>query len=259
MTGKLFMQERREKILGILERDERVSIDELSEIIDVTPVTIRNDLNVLAEKGLLVRVHGGAILPDQSKQELSFNIRRRLHSQKKERIGATAAAMIQDGEAIILDASTTAMAVASKLLNHHELTVLTNGILVGMILLDNPSVTVLMPGGFLRRDSASLVKGIGNCDLGKYNFQKGFFGAKGLSLEEGLTDVNRDEVSIKRDFIHQVKTVVAIVDSTKWNRDGFVSFASLDQVDSIITDEEAPKGIVKQIEEKGIKIIIAYE
>ena len=257
MSDRLFLQERRDQIIALLELEGRVSVSDLSKRFDLSQATIRSDLDSLAEQGMLERTHGGAIAPDRSDLELSFDVRRRLHSAKKRRIGAAAAAMVGDGEAIALDASTTALALANRIRGRHELTVITNGLVVAMALLEVPGVTVLMPGGFLRRDSASLTGPAGGEFVKQFNFEKGFFGAKGLTLEEGLTDVHTDEVVVKRDWVEHARRVIAIVDSSKWGRVGFASYASIDQIDCVITDEDAPTEIVAGLLEAGVEVIIA--
>jgi DeoR/GlpR family transcriptional regulator of sugar metabolism len=257
MSTKLFLQERREQIITLLEREGRVSVAALSERFDLSQATIRSDLDALAAQGLLIRTHGGAIGSDRTDLELSFEVRRRLYSSQKQHIAAAAAAMVEDGEAIAADASTTALALADQIKGRRELTVITNGLVIAMALLEAPGVTVLMPGGFLRRDSASLT-GLGGSEfLKQFNFQKGFFGAKGLTLEDGLTDVNSDEVVVKRDWVAYARQVIAIVDSSKWGRVGFASFASIDQIDCVITDEGAPPDMVAALREAGVEVIIA--
>jgi DeoR/GlpR family transcriptional regulator of sugar metabolism len=257
MSQGLFLQERRGQIITLLEQVGRVSVASLGERFGVSQATIRTDLDALAAQGLLVRTHGGAIAPDRSDLELSFDVRRRLRSTQKRRIGAAAASMVEDGEAIALDASTTALALATQIKGRRELTVITNGIFIALTLLDAPGITVLMPGGFLRRDSVSLVGAEGHEFIKQFNLQKGFFGAKGLTLEEGLTDVNSAEVAIKRSLVVEAKQVIAIVDSSKWGRVGFVSFASIDQVDYVITDEGTPPDMVAALREADVEVIIA--
>ena len=234
-----------------------MSVADLSDRFGLSQATIRTDLDALAAQGHLVRTHGGAIPSDRIDLELSFEVRRRMRSVEKQHIGAAAAAMVEDGEAIVLDASTTALALASQIKDRRELTVITNSLLIATTLLEVPGVTVLMPGGFVRRDSASLT-GSGDGEfLKQFNFQKGFFGAKGLTLEDGLTDVNRDEVVVKRDWVAHARQVIAIVDSSKWGRVGFVSFASIDQLDCVITDEGAPPDVVAALQQAGVEVIIA--
>jgi len=257
MGRKLFRQERREHIIALLAQDGHVSVADLSERFGMSQATVRADLDALAAERLLTRTHGGALALDQDRLELSFDFRRRLHAAQKNRIGAAAAAMIEDGEAIVLDASTTALAVAAQIKDRRELTVITNGIFVALALLDIPGITVLMPGGFLRRDSVSLVGDEGHDFVEKFNFHKGFFGAKAFTLEQGLTDVNSAEVAVKRDLVARSSQVIAIVDSSKWGRVGFASFSSIDQVDCVITDEGTPADMVAALREAGISVIIA--
>jgi DeoR/GlpR family transcriptional regulator of sugar metabolism len=257
VNTRLFLQERREQILALLEQEGRVFVASLSERFNLSQATIRTDLEALAGQGLLLRTHGGAIAADRTDLELSFDVRRRLHSVQKKRIGAVAAALVEDGDAVALDASTTALAVANHIKDRHELTVITNSLFVALAFLDTPGTTVLMPGGFLRRDSVSLVGSEGHDFIKQFNFQKGFFGAKGLTLEEGLTDVNNAEVAVKRAWVAHAKQVIAIVDSSKWGRVGFASFASIDQVDCIITDEGAPPHMVAALREAGVDVVIA--
>ncbi len=257
MARDLFLQERRERILALLEQEGRVSVTALSQRLGVSQATIRTDLDALAAQNLLVRTHGGAIAADRTGLELSFDVRRRLHTAQKERIAAAAAAMVADGDAILLDASTTALALAHQIKGRRELTVLTNGVLIALALLDAPDITILMPGGFLRRDSVSIVGAEGHEVIEKYNFQKGFFGAKGLTLEEGLTDVNSAEVAIKKDMVAHARQVIAIVDSSKWGQVGFASFASIEQLDCVITDPDAPSDMVAALRQAGVNVIIA--
>jgi DeoR/GlpR family transcriptional regulator of sugar metabolism len=256
MSRELFQQERREQIVVQVRETGRVSVADLSEQFGVTQATIRADLDALAAEHLLTRAHGGALALDEERLELSFDFRRRLHVTQKSRIGAVAAAMIQDGEAIVLDASTTALAVATQIKDRRELTILTNGILVALALIDSPDITVVMPGGFVRRDSVSMVGDEGHDFIEHFNFQRGFFGAKGFTLKEGLTDVNSAEVSVKRDLVARARQVVAIVDSSKWGQVGFASFASIDEVNCVITDEEAPSGMVSALREAGVEVVI---
>ena len=257
MTSGLFQQERREQIIALLAQKGRVSVADLSEQFGVSQATIRADLDALAAEHLLSRTHGGALALDHNRLELSFDFRRRLHAPQKSAIGAAAAALIEDGDAIILDASTTALAVAVQIKDLRELTVLTNGIFIALELLQAPGITVLMPGGFLRRDSVSMVGDEGHDFIEQFNFQKGFFGAKGLTLEEGLTDVNSAEVAVKRNLVARARQVIAIVDSSKWGRVGFASFASIDQVDCIITDDGGPPAMVTALRQAGVDVVIA--
>ncbi len=256
MSDKLFLQERLDQIAALIQELGRVSVAELAERFGVSAVTIRNDLAVLEQKGLLIRTHGGAMSKPSSGAELAFDFRRGLHTVEKENIGRAAAAMVLDGEAIALDASTTAWQVARHLKDRHELTVVTNGVFVALEFLDSPGVTVVMPGGSLRAASASLVGDLGVNILQRYNVQKGFFGARGFTIAEGLTDVNQYEVELKRHMVERCKEVIAVVDSSKWGQVAFATFAPLDQIDCVISDVGAPMDMLVALSERGIKTIL---
>ena len=148
--------------------------------------------------------------------------------------------MIRDGDAIVLDSSSTALAIAQHLKYHRYLTVITNSLTVAQELLDAPGVTVVLPGGTVRRDTASLVGTDGLALLSPLNLQKGFFGAHGITLAEGLTDVSAEEAEVKRPLVGMCRQVIAVVDATKWGRLGLASFASLEEVNTIVTDSHAP-------------------
>jgi DeoR/GlpR family transcriptional regulator of sugar metabolism len=255
----LFPEERLDRIASLVAEKQRVSVAELSSLFDVSKVTIRNDLDKLERRELLVRTHGGALAIDQNqkKAELSFDVRERLQQTEKSRIGQMAASLVHDGDGIALDASTTALQIAKRIKDRRDLTVVTNGICIALEFIDSPHITVVMPGGILRRDAVSLVGELGEEVLAKFNVQKGFFGAKGVTLEEGLTDVDTYEVQLKRAMVRAAKEVIAIVDHTKWGHVGFVSFVSIDQVDCIITDDGAPPDMVAALREAGVDVIIA--
>ncbi|MCL7454260.1 MAG: DeoR/GlpR family DNA-binding transcription regulator [Anaerolineae bacterium] len=257
MTEKLFPAERLDQIAGLLQQNGRVSVAGLQERYGVSAVTIRNDLATLERQGLLVRTHGGAVTrPSVGMEPLAFALRKELHLAQKERIGRSAAALVRDGDSIALDASTTAWQVARHLKDRRELTVVTNGLFIALEFVDSPGVTVVMPGGQLRAASASLVGSEGASILDRYHVQRGFFGGGGFTLEEGLTDTNQYEVELKQRMLARSKEVIAIVDSSKWGEVTFAPLASVGQLDRVITDEDAPTGMVAALRDQGIDVIV---
>lgn len=256
-TERLFLQERLDQILAVLGAQGRVSVAELGEQFGVSAVTIRNDLATLEQEGRLLRTHGGAVLkPVLSTEPLAFALRKDLHQDEKERIGRAAAALVRDGESIALDASTTAWHIAHHLKDRQELTVVTNGLFVALEFLNSPGVTVVMPGGSLRTASASLVGDQGAGILDRYHMQKGFFGAGGFTLEEGLTDTNQYEVELKQRMVERSKEVIAVVDSSKWGQVTFAALASVDQLDRVITDGGAPPDMVAALQDRAIEVAL---
>jgi len=175
-------------------------VADLTARFGVSAVTIRQDLRVLEVEGRVVRAHGGALAPGRSRPERAFEVRERLQRDEKERIGATAAALVVDGESIALDASTTALAMARHLKARGgwvHLTVITNGLRIASELAGHPGITVAMPGGFVRWEALSVVGPLGRGLLEKVNIQKAFMGAAGYTLETGLSDATDDEAQIK--------------------------------------------------------------
>jgi DeoR/GlpR family transcriptional regulator of sugar metabolism len=252
----LYLEERRRQILDWLAQLGRVSVAELSQQFGVSEVTIRADLQALADNNLLVRTHGGAVAARPEPQFLSLALRRQQQVQEKRHIGLAAARLVADGDAIILDSSSTALAIAQALKNHRYLTVVTNGLTVAQELLDCPGITVVMPGGVLRRDTASLVGVNGLDTLRKFNVQAGFFGAHGITVAEGLTDVSADEAELKRPLVAMCRQVIAVLDATKWGRVGVASFATLAQIHKIITDAHAPAYLVEQVRAANVEVIL---
>ncbi len=252
----LYPAERRQEIAKRINDCGRASVAELAGQFSVSEVTIRADLQALAARNLIVRTHGGAVPAGRGLHELSLADRTQQQVSEKDRIGAAGAALISNDNAIILDASSTALAIARHLKHHRDLTILTNSIAIAHEMLDAPGVTVVMPGGTLRRDMASLTGGNGLEPLQGFNIQKGFFGAHGLSVPEGLTDVSLPEAEIKRKLVAMCREVIAVVDSTKWGRFGLASFAALEDITCVITDVQAPADLVEQMRALGIQITL---
>ena len=256
MPDKLYLQERLREIVTLVEERERVSVTELAERFQVSAVTIRNDLATLEQQNFLLRTHGGAMIRPLAGAVPAFSLRRDVHTAEKERIGWAAAALVRDGDAIALDDSTTAWQVARHLKKCRELTVVTNSLYIALEFLDAPTVTVVMTGGTLRSASASLVGDEGDCILDHYHVQKGFFGVRGLALEEGLTDPDRYGVEMKRRMVERSKEVIVIADSSKWDQVSFATYATWFQVDRVITDESAPAEMVAALREQGVQVAI---
>ncbi|GCE29621.1 DeoR family transcriptional regulator [Dictyobacter alpinus] len=254
----LFSSERRQQIMMVVEKERRVMVSDLRERFAVSDVTIRKDLNWLEAQGLVLRTHGGAILNTSvsNPSELSIDVRQQLHHVEKERIGEVAASMIHDGETIALDASTTALAIVPFLHTKRDLTVITNGVRAGIDLLQIPGVSVMLPGGMLRKESHSLVGHWGQSILEQIHISKAFVGARGLTLHAGLTDVNAEEVELKQAIVNSAQEVIAVIDSTKWGQVTLATFCPIERLQCIITDTQAPTQMVTQFRNMGIDIQI---
>ncbi len=190
-------------------------------------------------------------------KNLTFNTRVELHSPEKERIGKLAASLVKNGEVIGLDASTTALAIADNLVDRSDLTIVTNGLALANRMLPIPGITLYLVGGFLRRDALSLVGLPDVALLPNLNIQRYFFSANGLTLQEGLTEMNEQEGAMKDIFIRHSRQSIAVMDSSKIGRSSINTFAALESIQTIITNPDAPKDYMAKIKAMGIEVWIA--
>jgi DeoR/GlpR family transcriptional regulator of sugar metabolism len=253
----VFARERQEHIARIVEEHGRARVGDLAAQFHVSAVTIRKDLLVLETEHRLVRAHGGAIAVDRSRPELAFEIRERLQADEKQLIGAAGAALVHDGESIVMDASTTALSVARHLKARDgwsQLTVITNGLRLASELAGHPGIIVLMLGGRVRWEALSVVGQLGDGLFTRINVQKAFLGAAGFTLESGLSDATDEEAQIKRSMVAAAREVIAIVDHTKWERAAFATFCPTDKVGVVLTDASAPADMVRALTGRGVEV-----
>jgi DeoR/GlpR family transcriptional regulator of sugar metabolism len=256
-SGDVFVRERQEHIVRIVEEHGRARVSDLAARFGVSGVTIRKDLVVLEAERRLLRAHGGAIAIDRGRSELSFDIRERLQADEKVRIGAAGAALVHEGESIVLDASTTALSVARHLKARgawSQLTVITNGLRIASELAGHPGITVLMLGGRVRWEALSVVGQLGDGLFSRINVQKAFLGAAGFTIESGLSDATDEEAQIKRSMVGAAREVIAIVDHTKWERAAFATFCPTIEIGVVLTDEAAPPAMVQALTARGIEV-----
>ncbi len=250
---------RRQRILGLVNERGDALVSELKDLFGVSEVTVRSDLAALASRGLVVRTHGGAASPAAGLKalELTFATRDHSHVALKEVIGIAAAGLIQNGQSVVLDASTTALQIARALRRRpmlQDVTVITNGVHTALELLNLPGVHTILTGGELRATAVSLTGALAADLLGKVHASVGFFGAKGLTIGQGLTDVNLQEVQMKAAMADVCERVVAVVDHTKLGQVGLATFVPLSSLALVITDDGADRDMVAELERAGVEV-----
>ena len=254
MPDSMFVEERRRVILDQLKHDGRVSVKALSALMNVSAVTIRQDLRALEEGGLLERTYGGAVRRQSIDipPELSFQVRLSKCRDEKQAIAAAAAILVREGDSVGLDASTTAYTLVPHLKRFRKLTIVTNSLAIAQSFLGISGIRLLLPGGRLRHDSISLV---GRPDtLPDINLNVGFFGARGVSLISGMSDVDAGEVTVKQAMIARCLAPTIICDGTKWGQVAPYTFLKTDHVRHIITSSDAPQVLVNQFCERGVRV-----
>ena len=253
----VFAKERQDHIARLVEEHGRARVADLAARFSVSGVTIRKDLLALEAAHRIVRAHGGALAIDRSRPEVAFDIRERLQADEKSRIGAAGAALVQDGESIVMDASTTALSVARHLKGRpgwSQLTIITNGLRIALELAGQPGITVLMLGGRVRWEAMSVVGQLGDGLFDRINVQKAFLGAAGFTVESGLADATDEEAQIKRSMVTAAREVIAIVDHTKWERAAFATFCPTDRIGIVLTDAAAPPAMVDELRRGGVAV-----
>lgn len=255
----MVISERQQQIVDILLTRKTATVAELSDLLEVSAVTIRSDLNLLADSGRVLRTHGGARIADgRTHQEQTFATRQRLHADQKQIIGTLAATLITPLEPILLDGSTTAVAVARALKQQsiqHELTVVTTGIWTALELLGSPYINVVLAGGYVRNVTGSITGSITLQVLERFSFSKVFLGAWGITLNDGVTDTHLAEVELKQRIIERARDVIIVADSTKFGRVGLSPFATIHQITHIVTDAAAPPDMVEILQSRGVTVL----
>ena len=230
-----------------------VQVSDLARKLRVSAVTIRKDLDALERRQLLRRIRGGAIQAS-STDEGRFDYRLRRREAEKKAIARHAAELVEDGDTIALDASTTCYYLARTLLNRKDLVVITNGLQSAALLMEESNAMVIMPGGVLRRSSASIIAPFGLSLEGRGPITHGFFGAVSVSTEIGLMELDYGEADTKRTMAAACLNLYGLISSEKATQFGLHSFATPHQVTRIYTDENVSLEFARACAEAGMPI-----
>jgi DeoR family transcriptional regulator of aga operon len=255
---RLLVEERRRKILDLVNKQARVTVEELVRRFAVSAVTVRGDLDALSQKGALIRSHGGALKRDGALQDVPLNVKETLHHGEKVRIGHAAAQMIREGETVMLDSGTTTAEVARhlKFLKLKSLTVITNALNIAMELANLPHVRVIMIGGILRQMSYSLVGPHAEQTLRGLTADRLFLGVDGLDPEVGLTTPDILEAQLNAMMIRVAREVVVVADSSKFTRRSLSVIARLEEVHKVLTDDRVPAETVAALKARGVEVVL---
>ena len=252
--------ERRQSLLDILRKQPGLRVPELAMVLDVSEGTVRNDLNALEHQGVLVRVHGGAVLnqPDQF-QNNSFVRRYQQNAAAKLAIAREAAVLVNDGDSILMDASTTAYYFAKALSERRRLRVMTNGFEVARELAQNSTNMVILLGGVVNNESSSVTGLLSEHIIEELHIQKAFLSCSGFSLERGMTEVHLAEAQLKRKVIESSQQLFGLVDSSKFGKEDLTSFAHPERINRLFTDVHMSSEWAERLRQAGIEFTICEE
>lgn len=230
--------ERRQYLIDKLRDQACLRVTEMASALQVSESTIRNDLNALEDEGRIRRVHGGAVLVEQShSSHNSFSKRTAQNAPEKRAIAREAAKMIQDGDSILLDASSTALYLAQELADKKQLRIVTNGLETAQELATNPSNNVFLLGGVVNYDSSSVTGLLSEKVIEDLFVRVAFLSCSGFTMERGMTELQLDEAQLKRKMILSAQKLIALVDASKLGKEDLTPFARIDQIDKLITDD----------------------
>lgn len=260
----MYAEERRRQIASLTAVEGRVNVTELSERFDVTAETIRRDLAVLDRDGVVHRVHGGAVA-SQSFQTAEFTLDARSRSASAAKSAIARAALDylpQPGGSIFLDAGTTINALADLISvqpNAHSWSIVSNSLPIALSLASNGLSEVQLLGGTVRAITQAVVGDTALRTMALMRADVAFIGTNALTLDHGLSTADSQEAAMKSAFVTHAHKVVVLCDSTKLGNDYLVSFASIADLDVVITDAGAPQSFIDQLRDREIEVVVAED
>jgi DeoR/GlpR family transcriptional regulator of sugar metabolism len=259
---KIFREERLQLILEKLVQDKKVIVSDLVDYFNVSPSLIRMDLAELEKRELILRTHGGAILPENPKEDLIvekkfLQLRDETNAEAKTKIGKATIDLIKDGDSIVIDGGSTAFAVAKNLKTKRGLTIITTSIHLLPVLLDIPDAKIYLTGGLIHREMEDLIGDISQDSIGRFTPDVAIMGIDGISITKGLTTTEPTIAPLKRKMIAVSERTIVVCDSTKFGKVCLLHIASLNEIDSIVTDDKVDFDYARQIRDLGTAVILA--
>lgn len=248
---------RHKTIIEKLEGNGTVTVADLVKQFDVSEMTIRRDLDILENRGLLKRVHGGAVSQRGRSYEPPFISRASENLESKQRIGRVAADLIDSGDSITLDVGTTTLEIAKNLQVKQDLTVITPSLQIVNELIDHPGIRLILTGGILRSSELSMVGHLAERIFADFFVDKLFLAAGAVDMNVGVTEFNIEDTLVKRAMIKSAKKVILVANSSKFHQVAFTSVIPLTGVHSIITNQDLDPHILSRLRKDGLEVILA--
>jgi len=252
--------QRQQRIMDELERQGAARVSELAASLNVSEMTVRRDLEMLASDGRITKVHGGATLPaSRATDEPGFEAKSSRHRREKDAIADAAAELVQPGMAVALTAGTTTWAMAARLGAVESLTVVTNSINVSDVLRrqGRHDQTIVLVGG-VRTPSDALVGPIALASLRTLHVDIAFMGVHGMSADAGYTTPNLLEAETNKAFVDAAARVVVVADHSKWGVTGLCTIAPLARAAALVSDAGLPACARTAFEEAGVELMLAH-
>ncbi len=247
---------RQQQILALARQSGNVTVDDLALRFDVTPQTIRKDLNELCDGRLLARTHGGAML-SSGVENVAYEARRQIAAQEKVVIGRHAASLIPNNCSLFMNIGTTTEEVARALVHHEGLLVITNNIHVATILMPRPKIDVIVAGGMLRKSDGGIVGEAAVDFITQFKVDHAVIGASAIDDDGAMLDFDYREVRVAKAIMQNARNVMLVADAMKFTRTAPVRIGHLSDVDIFVTDRVPPEPVVEFCRDKGVRLEIA--
>jgi DeoR/GlpR family transcriptional regulator of sugar metabolism len=251
--------ERRNKILEKLKEQGSATVVELSELFNVSLETIRRDLQLMDKEKRLEKTYGGAYLIGGVHVDIPVFIREVSYLKGKEQIGEICADLIENGDTIILDSSTTSLHIAESIKEKKNIIVVTNAIKIALKLAGVKGIKVISTGGTLRSNSLSFVGHTASNTLSKFFADKAFVSCAGVDINNGITDSSEREAEIRAKMFEQAKRKILIADYTKFDHTSFAHIANLEKIDCIVTNKPLREEWEKEFLLRNISYLFSQE
>ena len=254
---RLLAEERRRKILEIVDQSGRVTIGDIVRRLSVSAVTARSDLDALSSTGTIVRSHGGGVRPLEATREYPVDFKATLHRAEKQRIGEAAARLVRSNETIILDNGTTTAAIARHLkqVKLYNVTVITNALNIATELLDATGISLIMIGGILRQISRSFVGPHAEQILRELHADRLFLAVDGFDLENGPSTPDILEAQLNGLMMEVARETTIVADSSKLGRRSVSRIGAVDRIHRLITDTRAPEEFLTALQARGVEVV----
>ncbi|MCX2679245.1 transcriptional repressor AgaR [Galbibacter sp. EGI 63066] len=255
MTGIKKTVQRRSLILQKLDENGQVNVNELSDLLGVSEVTIRNDLDKLEKNNLLIRAHGGAFKTNNL--ALTVTEKKKINLDIKRAIGKKAASFINEDDSIILDSGTTTFEISNNLSSYKRLTVISNALDIINNLAHFDNLEVFMPGGYLKEFSMSMVGPMAERNFKQLYCNKLFLGVDGIKPNTGVFTHYMEEAYLNQIMIDIAEEVIVVSDSSKFKKTGFAFISNFDKIHKLVTDDKIDPSDREMLEKNNVEVIIA--